>query len=229
MLESQIIQTVLDGSIIEHWHTWPQFHSDVSTSIKNYEMPFLVLLHDESAYKDLFEADFPSVSKEDGGQVKLQEATVDDVADVFPIIYYAEKLPVYCKDVEELYETTFELFEILAETEEMSYFRSGFIQRLIDYMWDSQLVKFYNIVSGMYLLSYLLILSACVCLRWTDTHPYGSASARATLLGINMLVLILSLCTFEIKSLMADGLDYFSSFWNKNDMMLFALSAANLA
>jgi len=81
-------------------------------------------------------------------------------------------------------------------------------------MWDSQLVKFYNIVSGMYLLSYLLILSACVCLRWTDTHPYGSASARATLLGINMLVLILSLCTFEIKSLMADGLD-------KNDMMLF--------
>ena len=111
----------------------------------------------------------------------------------------------------------------------MSYFRSGFIQRLIDYMWDSQLVKFYNIVSGMYLLSYLLILSACVMLRWTDSHPYGSASVRATLLGVNMLVLILSLCTFEIKSLMADGLDYFSSFWNKNDMMLFALSAANLA
>lgn len=70
LLDSQIIQTVLDASIIEHWHTWPQFHQDVSTSIKNYPNPFLVLLHDESAYKDLFEADFPT-AKEDGGQVKL--------------------------------------------------------------------------------------------------------------------------------------------------------------
>ena len=111
----------------------------------------------------------------------------------------------------------------------MSYFRSGFIQRLINYMWDSQLVKFYNVVSGMYLLSYLLIVSACIGLRWTDTYPYESARIRAGLLAANLLVLILSLCTFEIKSLMADGLDYFSSFWNKNDMMLFALSAANFA
>ena len=38
----------------------------------------------------------------------------------------------------------------------------------------------------------------------------------------------MSLCTFEIKSLINDGLDYFSSFFNKNDMMLFALSVGCL-
>jgi len=52
LLESQIIQTQLDGSIVEHWHTWPQFHSDVTTSIVNYTASggFLGILHDESAY-----------------------------------------------------------------------------------------------------------------------------------------------------------------------------------
>lgn len=84
-------------------------------------------MHDESAYQDLFEEEFPSVSSDEGGQLKLQEATTEDVENKWPIVYYAEKLPVHCETPDELYETTFELFEILAETEEMSYFRSGFI------------------------------------------------------------------------------------------------------
>jgi hypothetical protein len=55
----------------------------------------------------------------------------------YPIVYYAEKMPVYYENEEDLYDKIFELFEILSETEEMSYFRAGVIQRLIDYMWDS--------------------------------------------------------------------------------------------
>jgi multisubunit Na+/H+ antiporter MnhG subunit len=144
-------------------------------------------------------------------------------------VYYAEKLPVHCKDEDELYETAFQLFEILAETEEMSYFRSGFIQRLINYMWDSQLVRYYNVVSILYLTSYFLIVSASIALRWTDEYPYESSATRATLLTINLVVLVMSLCTFEVKSLLADGLkEYLSSFWNKNDMLLFTLSITNL-
>ena len=61
----------------------------------------------------------------------------DDEAELYPIKYFAERLPVDCKNQEELYETVFELFSILSETEQMSYFRCGFIQRLIDFMWDS--------------------------------------------------------------------------------------------
>ena len=46
-------------------------------------------------------------------------------------------MPVYYADEEDLYDNLFEMLEILAGTEEMSYFKAGFIQRLIDYMWDS--------------------------------------------------------------------------------------------
>ena len=63
------------------------------------------------------------------------------------------------------------MLEILAETEQMNYFNCGFIQRLIDYMWDSQLVKFYNIVSLMYGMSYFLIIVASVLLRWSRDYP----------------------------------------------------------
>jgi hypothetical protein len=34
------------------------------------------------------------------------------------------------------------------------------------------------------------------------------------LMSINLLVLAASLCTFEIKSLLNDGVDYFKSFYN---------------
>ena len=151
-----------------------------------------------------------------------------DEAELYPIKYFAERLPVDCKNQEELYETVFELFSILSETEQMSYFRCGFIQRLIDFMWDSQLVGFYNVVSGMYMASYLCILAASIALRWHETNPYGSSVVRTSLLVLNLVILLMSLCTFEIKSLINDGLDYFSSFFNKNDMMLFALSVGCL-
>lgn len=59
LLESQIIKTQLTREIVEHWDTWPQLHVNTSKSIKNYEHDYLGLLHDESAYKDLFETEFP--------------------------------------------------------------------------------------------------------------------------------------------------------------------------
>ena len=104
------------------------------------------------------------------------------------------------------------------------YFLTGYIQRLIDFMWDSQLVKFYNIIYAMYMTSFLLILSSVIVLAWQNTNPYVSGIIRAGLMSCNLLVLVLSLCTFEIKSLLEDGLDYFKSFYNLNDMCLFALS-----
>ena len=55
LLDSQIIQTALNSSIIEHWETWPSFHNNEKTISMNYDQPFLILLHDESAYQNLFE------------------------------------------------------------------------------------------------------------------------------------------------------------------------------
>lgn len=41
---------------------------------------------------------------------------------------------------------------------------------------------------------------------------------------MNLIMLCMSLMTFEVKSMLEDGFAYFSSFWNKNDMMLFVMS-----
>jgi hypothetical protein len=99
----------------------------------------------------------------------------DTISEKFPIFYYAERLPVFAKDEDEHYENIFKLLEILAETDQLAYFRCGFVTRLIDWMWDSQLVKLYNIVSTMYLTSYALIVSSSIALRWYDTDPIVSS------------------------------------------------------
>lgn len=68
LLESQIISTKLSGAIVEHWEDqWPQFHKNVDTKSANYELPFLILLHDESAYLNSFEEEFPSKSDDGEG------------------------------------------------------------------------------------------------------------------------------------------------------------------
>lgn len=51
-----------------------------------------------------------------------------------------------------------------------------------------------------------------------------SSEIRVSLLALNLLILILSLGTFEVKSMIENKLAYFESFWNKNDMMLFCMS-----
>jgi hypothetical protein len=72
LLESPIISTKLSGAIVEHWEDqWPQFHKNVETKSLNYELPFLILLHDEGAYDSTFGKEFPAKSDEGEGQVKL--------------------------------------------------------------------------------------------------------------------------------------------------------------
>jgi tellurite resistance protein TehA-like permease len=91
-------------------------------------------------------------------------------------------------------------------------------------MWDSQLVSLYNVVSGMYLLSYVLIVASSIALRFFHTDPVISSQIRSALLSINLFTLIISLGGFEIKSMIESGLSYLDSFWNKNDVMLFCMS-----
>jgi len=76
--------------------------------------------------------------------------------------------------------------------------------------------------------SFLLILSSVIILMWQDTDPKVAGAIRTSLMSVNLFVLVLSLCTFEIKSMMEDGLSYFKSFYNINDICLFALSTACL-
>jgi hypothetical protein len=52
---------------------------------------------------------------------------------LYPIKYYAEKLACDAKTPEEQLSAVFELLEILSESEQMNYFRCGFILRLIEF------------------------------------------------------------------------------------------------
>jgi hypothetical protein len=96
------------------------------------------------------------------------------------------------------------------------------------YNWNGPLVKYFSIVSGCYVLSFCLIVSASVLLKWQKEEPKLMQMLRISLLGLNLLLLCISLCTFEIRSFLADKLGYFQSFWNLNDIGLFIMSTVTL-
>lgn len=126
-------------------------------------------MHDEEAYKQLFGIKYEDMEKEDEGLLKqnLYEMSPDEERNnFFPIKYFAERLPTPARDPDEQLEYVFELFAILSETEQMSYFRSGFIQRLIEYHWNGPLVRYYSVVSGFYLFSFFLVLSCIFLLQY---------------------------------------------------------------
>ena len=61
---------------------------------------------------------------------KLYESSCskdDSREGLYPIKYYAEKMPCLAKDSDEQLSAIFELLNILSETERMNYFHSGFI------------------------------------------------------------------------------------------------------
>jgi hypothetical protein len=125
-------------------------------------------MHDEAAYNTVLGETFPT--EEFNDECLHQQALSEERKELLPIIYYAERLPVFAANEDEHYENIFKLLEILAETEQLGYFRCGYVTRLIEWMWDSQLVRFYNVVSGMYMMSYLLIVVASVTLRYFHSH-----------------------------------------------------------
>ena len=96
------------------------------------------------------------------------------------------------------------------------------------YQWNGPLVKYFSIVSGCYVFSFLLIVSASILLKWQEKEEKLMQLCRISLLGLNLLVLCLSLCTFEIRSFLTDKIGYFQSFWNLNDISLFIMSIVTL-
>ena len=94
------------------------------------------MMHDETAYFTLFGNKFVEQEAETKHLLdqKLHEQSKDGSRDIlYPIKYYAEKLACDAKTPEEQLSAVFELLEILSETEQMNYFRCGFILRLIEF------------------------------------------------------------------------------------------------
>ena len=96
------------------------------------------------------------------------------------------------------------------------------------YQWNGPLVKYFSIVSGCYVFSFVLIVSASILLKWQEKEGKLMQLCRISLLGLNLLLLCLSLCTFEIRSFLTDKIGYLQSFWNLNDIRLFIMSVVTL-
>ena len=83
------------------------------------------LMHDETAYQQLFGHKFVEIEREVEHLLKqnLFETAKDESRDeLYPIKYIAERLPVGATSSEEQVEIIFNLLEILSETEQIKYF-----------------------------------------------------------------------------------------------------------
>jgi hypothetical protein len=130
LLDSQILSTVCDVTILEHFDKWPHFHKDTEQMTENYDKSFMELMHDEMAYKQLFGHYFVDMEKEVEHLLKqklFETAKDESREELYPIKYIAERLPVGAKNSDEQLENIFQLLEILSETEQINYFKSGFI------------------------------------------------------------------------------------------------------
>ena len=77
----------------------------------NYDKSFMSLMHDELGYAQLFGHQFEEIEKEDEHLMKqnlFEVARVDDSRDsLFPIRYFAERLPSTAMSSEEQLEVVF--------------------------------------------------------------------------------------------------------------------------
>ena len=50
LLNSTILSTVCDATILEHFDKWPHFHKNTDQMTENYDNTFMQLMHDEQGY-----------------------------------------------------------------------------------------------------------------------------------------------------------------------------------
>jgi hypothetical protein len=136
---------------------------------------------------------------------------------MYPITYIAERIPepMGGQNYEEL---MFDILDLLAATKEISYFRCGYIQRLIDYQWQGNLRHAYIIMSSLYAVSFMLIVACALSLSWDLEYHEVYASYRNIANVINLVIVVTSVCTFEVRQLCEEGWDYFKSFYNISDL-----------
>ena len=96
-----------------------------------------------------------------------------------------------------------------AKTKDMNIFDASFIQRYIDFQWDSSM--YYNL--------YLLLISHAFCcvliilnIEFLDAHKDTLRAKLRFWFSVALSVIILTtVLTNELKQLYNDGLDYFKS------------------
>ena len=103
---------------------FPDLSPDPSTKIVAYPKSFLQLLDDQTAYNTLFQDDFPMKSLDNKGDSQKESYQAQAQHNINYVIDY---------QVTNDPRRVFDLIRHLAKTSNMAYFRSKFIQRMIDH------------------------------------------------------------------------------------------------
>ena len=109
-----------------------------------------------------------------------------------PIEYVVDNIFYTIQDKQEKHRKMSELLEALKNTEEMSYFRHGYIQRLLDLHWNETTWKQYTIVFTMTVTSFVLICVNASLLNFKENDNHVFIETRIIIDAINVALIFIS-------------------------------------
>ena len=112
----------------------------------------------------------------------------------------------------------------LSTTQEMSYFRSSFVQRFLLYHWETKTKKQYAIIFSIILLSYLLILTNTILMRYNTNRSITTFFLiRVIIDGVNFLLILPLLLYIQIRMIIKNGRKFFKKASNVNELVYASL------
>ena len=197
------------------------------------------LFYSETVYLDLFGKNFENkidmehVQKPgiDGRRYSKifrdnkRKRTIENEQQKYPIKYYVDYMFPSVTDQKELKKRFTMLTEYLAKTTDLEMFNSPLIQRYIDFQWKS---KWIWKLRGL-LISHII---CCICIMINiSVLDYDFEAVSNMRLFNNILVSVIVLITvpfFEIRQMIQEGWQYFTDFWNINDILFLIVLTATV-
>lgn len=114
----------------------------------------------------------------------------------------------------------------LAKTDNMTYFSSPTIQRLIEFRWDKLVRRIYYTSLSVFCFSFILILISSSLL-----HQEPGSKGEKVRQGINIfncVLIYISVLSYEGRQLYMRGKEYFYDLWNINDILFLVIYTATI-
>lgn len=108
------------------------------------------------------------------------------------------------------------IFQALSRTKNMSYFSTAYIQRLINYRFESQFDSLQKLYLLVFVLVYILILVSAGLLKQDRASPAGQT--RQWINGIDAVIVLFLVALGEVRQLIRKGRAYFKEVGNLGDM-----------
>lgn len=146
-----------------------------------------------------------------------------------PIEYVVDNVFYTLNNDEEEHRKLIDLLEALKNTEEMSYFRHGYIQRLLNFHWNRTTWKHYSIVFSFTITSFILICVNASLLNFdtgdldSDHHHHKIVITRMIIDCFNAVLIFFSSFYLQIRLFVKAPRSYFFQPQNINELAFNAL------